>query len=45
MSTANTNLVMYGICVSADTCMTNKGIADGNCASGKVALTTVFQST
>ncbi len=35
LSSANTNFVMFGTCLSADTCTANKGTVDGNCASGK----------
>ena len=34
LSTANTNSVMFGTCQSTDTCASNGGTADGNCASG-----------
>jgi hypothetical protein len=35
LTSANTNAVMYGTCISTETCTASKGTADGNCASGQ----------
>ena len=45
LSTANSNLVMFGTCVSADKCRPNEGLADGNCASGYFKLQPRFFQT